>query len=80
MQYLEKYHCNSPIPGIQRLASSERARRVTDWRRWEIVELKDRQQQETEGALQFLMPDVNGTASGSLLGPYVCSCLWKFTT
>jgi len=31
----------------QRLASSEKARRVTDWRRerrWEMVELKDHQQ------------------------------------
>ena len=35
---------------------SEQARRVTDGRRerrWEMVELKDRQQQETEGKLQF---------------------------
>ena len=33
--------------GIQELARSEQARRVTDWRRerrWEMVELKDRQQ------------------------------------
>ena len=33
--------------GIQGLASSEQARRVTDWRRerrWEMVKLKDRQQ------------------------------------
>ena len=42
--------------GIQGLASSEQARRVTDWRRkrrWEMVELKDCQQQEMEGKLQF---------------------------
>ena len=35
---------------------SKQARRVTDWRRerrWETVELKDRQQQEMEGKLQF---------------------------
>ena len=35
------------IAGIQGLASSEQARKVTDWRRerkWEMVELKDRQQ------------------------------------
>jgi len=34
------------------LASREQARRVTDWRRerrWEMVELKGHQQQETEG-------------------------------
>ena len=45
----------SIMAGIQGLQSSERARRVTDWRRerrWEMVELKDRQQQETEGKLQ----------------------------
>ena len=42
--------------GIQELAWSEQARRVADWRRerkWEMVELKDRQHQETEGELQF---------------------------
>ena len=35
---------------------SEQARRVTDWRRerrWKRVELKDRQQYETEDKLQF---------------------------
>ena len=40
---------------VQGLASSEQARRVTDWRRkwrWEMVELVDRQQQEMEGELQ----------------------------
>ena len=31
----------------------EQARRVPDWRRWEMVELVDRQQRETEGELQF---------------------------
>ena len=38
------------------LALSEQARRVMDWRRerrWEMVELTDRQQQETEGNAQF---------------------------
>ena len=43
VQYLEKY---STTAGIQGLASSEQANRVTDWRRerrWEMVELKDRQ-------------------------------------
>ena len=47
VQNLEKY---SGTAGIQELASNEQARRVTDWRRerrWEMVELKDRQQQET---------------------------------
>ena len=42
--------------GIQGLALSEEARRVTDWRRerrWEMVELKGHQQQEMEGKLQF---------------------------
>ena len=37
---------------------SEQARRVTDWRRerrWEMVELKDRQQQDTEGKLHVTM-------------------------
>lgn len=37
--------------GTQVLASSEQARRVTDWRR-EMVEQKGRQQQGTEGKLQ----------------------------
>ena len=43
-QDLEKY---SGTAGIQELASSEQARRVTDWRskrRWEMVELKGHQQ------------------------------------
>ena len=42
--------------GIQALASSEQTRRVTDWRRerrWEVIELKDRRQQEIKGKLQF---------------------------
>jgi len=37
----------STIAGIEDLASSEQARRVTDWRkkrRWEMVDLKDDQQ------------------------------------
>ena len=37
---------------------SEQARRVTAWRRerrWEMVELKDRQQQDTEGKLHVTM-------------------------
>jgi len=40
----------------QGLASSEQARRVTDWRRerrWEVAELKDCQQWKMEGELQF---------------------------
>ena len=40
---------------VHGLASSEQARRVTDQgreRRWERVELKDRQQWETEDPLQ----------------------------
>ena len=42
-------------PSTQGLASSEQTRRVTGWRRekrWEMVELKDRQQQKTEDRLQ----------------------------
>ena len=42
--------------GTQGLASSEQARRVTDWRRerrWEMVQLKDRQQQDMEGNCNF---------------------------
>ena len=37
----------STTAGIQKLVSSEQARRVTDWRkerRWEMVDLKDDQQ------------------------------------
>ena len=44
------------MAGKQGLASSEQARRVTNWmrgRKWEMVELKGRQQSETEGTLQF---------------------------
>ena len=37
---------------IQGLALNEQATRVTD-RRWEMAELKDRQQQEMEGKLQL---------------------------
>ena len=53
VQNLGKY---SGTAGIQELASNEQARRVTDWRRerrWEMVELKDRQQQEMEGNCNF---------------------------
>ncbi|CAM9632051.1 unnamed protein product [Rangifer tarandus platyrhynchus] len=42
--------------GQQELASREQVRRVTDWRKerkWEMAELKNRQQQEMEGKLQF---------------------------
>ena len=52
VQYLEKYRTTA---GIQELAPSEQAR-ITDWkqkRRWEMVELKDCQQQELEGKLLF---------------------------
>ena len=52
--------------------SSEQAKRVTHWRRerrWEMVQLKDRQQQETKGKLLISpMPDV-GTGSGSFPEP-----------
>ena len=40
---------------VQKLASSEQASRVTNWRRekrWGMVGLMDRQLQETEGELQ----------------------------
>ena len=37
---------------IQGLALSEQAARVTDWRR-EMVQLKDHQEEEMEGKLQF---------------------------
>ena len=45
----------SAASGIQRLASGERARRVTDGKRERrgMVELEDRQQQEVEGTLLF---------------------------
>ena len=42
--------------GVQGLPSCEQARTVTSWRRekrWEMAELKDDQQQEMEGKLQF---------------------------
>ena len=55
------------IPG---LALSEQARRVTDWRerRWELIALKDCQQQETGGQTVIsLTPDINGISSDSLL-------------
>ena len=53
MQYLEKYNTRAGIGG---LALSEQARSAPDWRRarrWEMAELVDRQQRETEGELQF---------------------------
>ena len=53
VQCLEKY---STIAGILRLALSEQERRASDRRRekrWEMVELKDHQQRETEGKLRF---------------------------
>ena len=53
VQDLEKY---STTAGIQGLAWSEQARQATDWRRerrWEMVELKDCQQQEMEGKPQL---------------------------
>ena len=52
VQYLEKYRTTA---GIQELAPSEQAR-ISVWkqkRRWEVVELKDCQQQESEGKLLF---------------------------
>lgn len=42
--------------GMQGLAPSVQAKRVTDWRkerRWEMVEMKGHQQLEMEGKLQF---------------------------
>ena len=52
MLYLEK--CSGIIQELAHgLASSEQARRVTDWRRWEMVQLKDRQPQEMESKLKF---------------------------
>ena len=48
------------------MVSSEQERRVTDWRmerRWEMVELKDCQQQERASC----MPDVDGTTVHSHL-------------
>ena len=71
------------MAGIQELASSEQARRVTDWRRetrWEmLLELKDLQQKEMEGKLQFNSCH-DGTGSGSLLEPDTRLHLWKFAT
>ena len=66
VQYLEKYSST-----VQQLASSEQAR-ITDWkqkRRWEMVELKDCQQQELEGKLIF----------HSLLTFRICSITAAFT-
>ena len=71
-QDLEKY---SGTAGIQELASSEQARRVTDTRRerrWEMVGLQDRQQQETEGKLQF-HSHINWRWWNT------CSHFWKWT-
>ena len=51
---LDKY--SSAIAGIQGLALSEQARQVTGWRkegRWEMVELKNPQQEEMEGKMKF---------------------------
>ena len=51
--YLEK---DTVRAGIQGLALSEQAGGVTDWRRerrWEMVQLKDRQQQDMEGNCNF---------------------------
>ena len=42
VQYLGKYNST-----VKRLASSQQAKRITDWRRerrWETIDLKDRQQ------------------------------------
>ena len=50
-QYLEKYSRYSTTTSTQGLVLSESARRATD-RRWEI-ELKDCQQWQMEGRLQF---------------------------
>ena len=61
---------------IQGLASREQAGRVTDWRRerrWERVELKNFQQEETEGKLQF--HSHHGTGSGSLLDSILSTLL-----
>ena len=58
---------------MRRLASSEQAGSLSDWRkerRWEMVELKHRQQQEAAGQLpahSHLMP-----AEGSLVSLKVC--------
>lgn len=55
------------IAGIQGLASGEQARRATDTgggRRWEMAKLKDCQQQEMAGKLQFhFMPYMIGHAN-----------------
>ena len=69
------------MAGIGGLASSEQARRVTDWRRkrrWEMVEMRDCQQQETEGKLQFLMTDTDWT--GSLLDSVLSTLLKKWSS
>ena len=57
-------------PSTQGLASSEQTRRVTGWRRekrWEVVELKDRQQQRRRTGCSVITP--NGPGSNSLLDP-----------
>ena len=61
VQRLEKY--SSTATGTQGVALNEQARRVSDWRRerrWEMLELKGRQQQETEGELAMShVPDAD---------------------
>ena len=95
VQYLEKYSSAvwHPGAGIRGLASGgwhpgagirgwHQVRRVSDRRggkRWEMVEQKDHQQQEMEGAELSLPPDAAGTGSASLPEPDACSHLWKFT-
>ena len=86
--YLEKYNSTGQQLANRLLALNEQARRVTDWRRegrWEMVELKGRQQQEAEGKMQFhtrlmLMGHTLGHASFESLqleGSYIGNSLYS---
>ena len=74
------------MAGLQGLASSEQARRVTDWRRewrWEMVELKDRQLGDGGQAAILLTPDIDGMhvcifESSQLEGSHVGDLMYSF--
>ena len=74
----------STTPDPQGWASSEQARRVTDWRRvemWETVELKAHQQWEDRVlAAISLTSDDDGIDSGSLLDSILSSLMKKLSS
>ena len=71
----------STTAGIPGLASSEQARRVTDWRRerrWEDGGAEPLSATGDGGQTAVsVMPDVDGTGSGSLLGSTLSTLLKK---